>query len=167
MKNSKITTGHLSRNGAPTLFDMALIPVDETDKHFEICPPVVAGEYADYQGALRRRGLRQGMALDELEERIISSMAEDAINVQNACNLVAVVGSFHVVIQDLWWLARKRGKGNDWVDAHPVTRAWADKIASLTGVQGISAVGPDPADEAHKLCHDLAKIHEQKGGDRG
>ena len=139
MKNIKITTGHLSRFGAPTLFDMALLPVEETDKQFEICPPVVAREYAGYQDELKKLGLFQGMTLDELEQKIIASMASDAIRVQDACNLIAVVGSFHTVIHDLWWVARKKDKGSDWVHAHPVTRAWADKIGSLTGVQVVSA----------------------------
>ena len=165
MQNVKITTGHLSRFGAPTLFDMALMPVEETDKQFEICPPVVLKEYRNYQADLAARGLRQGMPFDELEQRITSSLASDAIRVQDACNLSGVVGAFANVLEVVWWLARKNGKGTDWVNNHYIARVWADKIASLTSIQ--SRHFNKKTSEAHERCADVASIQSEKGGDRG
>ena len=55
----------------------------------------------------------------------------EALQVQNACNLSRVVIAFSRVLQKL----RDSGLGNDAIHSHPLTRVWADKIASLTGIQ--------------------------------
>ncbi len=55
----------------------------------------------------------------------------DALEVQNACNLSGVVISFAGVLKKL----REEGLATDEIANHPVTRVWADKIASLTGTQ--------------------------------
>jgi hypothetical protein len=59
-------------------------------------------------------------------------MAALAIQVQDACNLSAVVKSFAKVTEDLWILARDKGEGTDWVNNHPVSCLFAHKIADLS-----------------------------------
>lgn len=64
--------------------------------------------------------------------------ANDALMVQNACNLSGVVRSFHRTLQDvLWPVAHEIGEGTHWVNTHPITRAYIDKLASLAGTQSI------------------------------
>ena len=56
----------------------------------------------------------------------------EALQVQDACNLSGVVISFAGVLKKL----REEGLSTDEIANHPVARVWADKIASLTGIQG-------------------------------
>jgi hypothetical protein len=60
-------------------------------------------------------------------------LAKLALQVQDACNLSGVVHSFSGVMTDLWALANEKNKGTDWVNGHPVARAFASKIESLSG----------------------------------
>jgi hypothetical protein len=64
--------------------------------------------------------------------RTIAQLAKEACEVQDACNLVAVVKRFDKAIDSL---RQDHNLHGDALRAHPVVRAWADKIASLTGVQ--------------------------------
>lgn len=82
--------------------------------------------------------------------RTIQQLAREACDVQDACNLVAVVKGFDRAMD---CLRNDHDLHGDALRAHPVTRAWADKIASLAGVQGIS----DGALRAHGDCEKLAK----------
>lgn len=58
---------------------------------------------------------------------------QDAIDVQNACNLSGVVHSFSRVISKVWDEAHANGQGTDYVNRHPIAVMYASKIASLTG----------------------------------
>jgi len=62
---------------------------------------------------------------------LIVAYYEEALAVQNASNLSGVVHSFSRVLEIL----RGEGLSTDEIAAHPITRCWADKIASLTGIQ--------------------------------
>jgi hypothetical protein len=63
-------------------------------------------------------------------------LAQEAWDVQNACNLSGVAHSFARVVGDVRALLESEGpSGNEALHAHPVVRLWADKIASLTGTQ--------------------------------
>lgn len=66
----------------------------------------------------------------ESEEQI----CRDALVVQDACNLVGVLRAFH---EAALWLHRDL-KSTDVVSRHPAMRLFADKVASLTGMQGNS-----------------------------
>lgn len=60
----------------------------------------------------------------------IKQAAEQAIDVQDACNLSGVLRSFVLVIDAL----RANGvAGTDAIATHPVSVLFADKIRSLTG----------------------------------
>jgi hypothetical protein len=80
--------------------------------------------------------------------RTIKELAQEAINVQDACNLSGVVNGFARSIADL----REHVKGSDALASHPISRLWADKIASLTGTQSI---GHDAVMRAYTDCHEL------------
>ena len=61
--------------------------------------------------------------------------AQDALNVQNACNLSGVVHSLDTVVSDLWEYANKNDEGTHFVNTHPIVQAYVDKLASLSEIQ--------------------------------
>jgi hypothetical protein len=70
--------------------------------------------------------------------KTLKELAQEALNVQDACNLSGVVKGFDRAIQEL------RGhypnlSTNDF-NALPINAMWADKIAALTGVQNMKMV---------------------------
>ena len=75
----------------------------------------------------------------------------DAIQVQDACNLSALVHSMDETMSDLWAMARALGKGTDWVNNHPICRLYASKIAHLTGMFASANTLAVHA-EAEELC---------------
>ncbi len=65
--------------------------------------------------------------------KTLKELAQDALGVQNACNLSGVVISFAQVIKDLKENLPKAG--SDEINQHPIVRLWVDKLASLTGLE--------------------------------
>ena len=65
--------------------------------------------------------------------RPIQELARQALAVQDACNLSAVVKAFSEALDDLWPHAQAEERGTDWVNQHPITRAYVSKLASLSG----------------------------------
>jgi len=63
--------------------------------------------------------------------RTIQQLAQEALDVQDACNLLAVVNGMSRAIKEL----REICAGWHTVDSHPIVMLWADKIASLTETQ--------------------------------
>ena len=64
----------------------------------------------------------------------LKQLAQDALDVQNACSLLAVVNSFSKAVSDL----REAVSGStDVINNHPITIVWVDKLASLTGTQDL------------------------------
>ena len=82
--------------------------------------------------------------------KTIKQLAQEALDVQNACNLCGVVQSFARAMIDLG----EHVKGTDARNAHPITVLWADKVAHLAGIQDI---GNDSTMKAYNVVHDLAK----------
>ena len=54
-----------------------------------------------------------------------------AIFCQDACNLSGVVHTFSEILSRLWDEARVKGKGTTYVNTHPISILFADKITSL------------------------------------
>lgn len=86
--------------------------------------------------------LNLGEALDKcvsnaekrrLTQHIENALIEEALQVQDACNLSGVVHSFNDGVSLLWDIARINGKGTDWVNQHRYCRLFASKIQSLSG----------------------------------
>ena len=57
---------------------------------------------------------------------------EDAIVVQDACNLSGIVIGFAKVMDKLCQESQRLGMGTDWRNTHPIAIMYSDKIASLT-----------------------------------
>ena len=89
--------------------------------------------------------------------RTIAQLAKEACEVQDACNLRAVARGLVRATDDLDAL----GIAGDALRAHPVTRAWVDKLASLAGVQGINAEAMHAHGECSKLAERLVEAEEQ------
>jgi len=86
------------------------------------------------------------------DQKTLSQLASDALMVQNACNLTAVLRSAHEAARTL--LRHPDSTGTDWVNQHPVMVLYADKIASLTGCNDIYSGN---FDRAYDACESLAK----------
>lgn len=83
----------------------------------------------------------------------IQQAAQEAIDVQDACNLSGVVHSFSRIIKEaLWEEARKQGKGTEWVNQHPIAKMFAEKIAQLSRMDEFG----DAYDDCKKLSEDAA-----------
>jgi hypothetical protein len=80
--------------------------------------------------------------------KTLKQLAQEALDVQNACNLSGVVHGFSRAMSDLCALVPNTGERN----THPIAILWADKIAHLTGTQDI---GNDKVMKAYSYCHDL------------
>lgn len=89
--------------------------------------------------------------------RSLSSLAAEAIQVQDACNLSGVAHAFSRALDHLWAHARDGNHGTDWVNRHPITIAWVDKLAQLAGCQSTS----DAAWNAHREVSRLALDHDR------
>lgn len=82
----------------------------------------------------------------------LAELAREAMRVQDACNLLAVARRFAAVTKELDALL---GLGTDALRAHPIVRAWVDKLAHLTDLQG--STGMLRAMDAHGDCARLAE----------
>jgi hypothetical protein len=83
--------------------------------------------------------------------------AQQALDVQNACNLSGVVHTFSRVMTFLWDLDLG---GTDAVNTHPIARLYADKIAHLTGTQ---TLGNDATQDAYRWAYDLIEKAKKAG----
>jgi hypothetical protein len=81
--------------------------------------------------------------------KTIKQLAQEALDVQNACNLCGVVQSFARAMIDLG----EHVKGTDARNKHPISVLWADKVAQLVEIQDI---GNDVTMKAYNVVHDLA-----------
>jgi hypothetical protein len=66
--------------------------------------------------------------------RTLEQLAEEAMAVQNACNLSGVVHSFSRVMTELREILRSHGKeSTDYLNRHPIAVLYSNKIGSMTG----------------------------------
>lgn len=82
--------------------------------------------------------------------KTLKQLAQEALDVQNACNLCGVVQSFARAMADLG----EHVKGTDARNSHPISRLWADKVANLTGTQ---TIGNDATIEAYNAVYKLTE----------
>jgi hypothetical protein len=59
---------------------------------------------------------------------------QEALDIQNACNLSGLVHSFPEVIAAVWDEAHERGEGTAYVNRHPLVKLWLDKLCDLAGL---------------------------------
>ena len=60
---------------------------------------------------------------------------QQALDVQDACNLSGVVHSFAAITNALWDEANAKGLGTAFVNEHPISVLFANKIAALAGAE--------------------------------
>ena len=63
--------------------------------------------------------------------RTLQQLAEEAIQIQDASNLSGVVHAFSRAMHDLF-ANRPPDSGTDWLNTHPIVRAWVSKLVSLS-----------------------------------
>lgn len=91
--------------------------------------------------------------------KTLKELAQEALNVQDACNLCGVAQSFARAMRDLG----DHTNGTDARNQHPITRVWLDKMNQLAGIQHPGCYvcppsgGLDPVTEAYSVVHDLAQ----------
>jgi hypothetical protein len=62
----------------------------------------------------------------------LSSIAQTAIDCQNACNAAGVAHSLaSTVFPVIWQHARRTGKGTNWVNSHPIVYVMLHKLVDL------------------------------------
>jgi len=58
-----------------------------------------------------------------------------SLQIQDAVNLSAVVLEFNEVLRETMWPeARARGLGTQWINQHPITTLFLDKLCDLNGI---------------------------------
>ncbi len=82
-------------------------------------------------------------------EKTLQQLAQDALQVQDACNLSGVIISWARAMSDL--REHLRDLGTDGFNHHPINVLWSSKVSSLTGE---SADGTFSA--AYKWCDKMA-----------
>jgi hypothetical protein len=97
--------------------------------------------------------------------RSLEVLAREAIDVQNACNLLGVSKGFARAIQDLREALDASGlpSGTDDINRHPIARLWASKVHDMTGM-GIS--DGMRFDEAYSACDLLAYTKADQVADK-
>lgn len=63
--------------------------------------------------------------------KITSESYQVALDVQGACNLSGIVRAWIVEIDKLNAYARENNKGTEFVNAHPINKLFANKVADL------------------------------------
>ena len=77
---------------------------------------------------------------------------DNAIVVQDACNLSGVLKSFAEVMEKICYEAHQLEVGTDWKNKHPISVLYASKIAALTGCGvGMNFI------EAYNHCQERSK----------
>ena len=86
--------------------------------------------------------------------KTLKQLAQEVLDVQDACNLSGVVITWAVAIQELRETLRvaELPNGTDDINRHPINVIWCDKCAHLTGIQ---AEPESMAADAYAQCRDL------------
>ena len=87
----------------------------------------------------------------EKERTMEQDLWQEAVDIQNACNLSGLIHSLPAVADAVWAEAREQGEGTAYVNSHPVLRLWLDKMCDLAGLTVES--GPVMEAYATALAH--------------
>ena len=118
------------------------------------------------------------MKAEETSERVgpeeskmtstISQWAADAADhVQFACNLSGLVFVFEGCVADLVVEAHRLGQDQQWIDRHPISILWADKLDDLSSCRGLEPVEtnepltelvPQFASVMRKVCDEANRL---------
>jgi hypothetical protein len=84
--------------------------------------------------------------------RTLKELAQEALQVQNASNILGITRSYAIALVDLKEALAAAGQpcGSDALNLHPINHVWVSKISSLSQVQFFQHV---PFDEVEKLAN--------------
>lgn len=93
--------------------------------------------------------------------RTVKELAQEAIDIQNACNPLGLSKGYARALQELRWALEVEGKENDTdaIKLHPINRLWLDKLCDLARYNRMNQ--SDSLMEfvaAHDECHRLAGL---------
>lgn len=77
--------------------------------------------------------------------------AQNAIQVQDACNLSGIAFSFHAAIEAVCERCTELGQGTRWKNTHPIVTLYLLKMAELNGCGSSLDPAYKPAEEKCKL----------------
>lgn len=71
-----------------------------------------------------------------MSEKTLKELAQEALDVQDACNLSGVVHGWHRSMERLCAIMRELPdySGTDMVNTHPINKLWASKVYDLTNM---------------------------------
>lgn len=98
----------------------------------------------EHEADMSHKNLQADDAIDDATEKL-KALAQRAIDVQDACNYIAVVNGYAAACKAL----RELGVSSAELRFHPIAMAWLDKLVSLSS--------PD-FDYAHAACDKLAEL---------
>lgn len=94
----------------------------------------------------------------ELRKLTEAELCQQALDVQDACNLSGVVHAYSNAMSALWVLADEKKWGTSDINTHPVAILYADKCAHLTRTQSLGhSKVLDAYSAAHKII-EAAKV---------
>jgi len=67
---------------------------------------------------------------EELE--LMQYWSKQALAIQDACSLVGVTNTYMTLVNELFPLSRRKGRGTDWVNHHPIVVVFVDKLRDLS-----------------------------------
>ena len=102
----------------------------------------------------------EGAKKETLHDRL-AQLAQDAIFVQDARNISGVIHALDRTMSKIADISRANCTGTDWLNKHPIIVLFADKLASMAGVQGISSESQTAYGRAYDACRDMAGIDEK------
>lgn len=87
--------------------------------------------------------------------KTLNQLAQEAIDVQDACNLSGVVHGWHRAMEDLFTILRgpPHNLGTDSINQHPINQLWASKCHDLARM-GMSDY--EAYSKAYDACKKLA-----------
>jgi hypothetical protein len=95
--------------------------------------------------------------MEAKKPRTLAQLAQEALNVQDACNLSGVVHGWSRAMKELH--EALPGASTDEINRHFVNQLWADKVAHLTGTQSI---GNNVVMAAYDAAHVVIKTEAEE-----
>lgn len=89
------------------------------------------------------------MNAEYTDTRTLAQLAQEALDIQNACNLTGLVHGFSRSLRRLRDL--EPDKGTDYYNQHPIVLLWVDKL------QDLSRSTTAKVFDAYQWCEDQAK----------
>lgn len=82
-------------------------------------------------------------------------LAQQSLDIQDACNLSGVVHALSRGMEVLWAEAHRIEQGTEWVNKHPIVTLFLDKLASLNGTQSWTGENISTYTAAYSAVHKI------------